>query len=58
MADTIEAGMQYVELRNPFPVAVPGKAEVLDTGWDARAAGSPPNCTWPSSRAKSPCRSW
>ncbi|GGW87294.1 hypothetical protein GCM10010350_84480 [Streptomyces galilaeus] len=28
------------------------------TGWDVRAAGSPPSCTWPSSRAKSPCRSW
>ncbi|WP_244904931.1 transposase [Streptomyces prasinopilosus] len=28
------------------------------TGWDARTAGSRPNCTWPSSRAESPCRSW
>ena len=26
-------------------------------GWDGRAAGSPPNCTWPSSKARSPCRS-
>ncbi len=22
------------------------------TGWDARAAGSPPSCVWPSSKAK------
>ncbi|MEU3690338.1 IS5 family transposase [Streptomyces narbonensis] len=24
------------------------------TGWDGRAAGSPPSCTWRSSRARSP----
>ncbi|WP_436841247.1 transposase [Streptomyces niveus] len=28
------------------------------TDRDARTAGSPPSCTWPSSRGRSPCRSW
>ncbi|WP_443608320.1 transposase [Actinomadura violacea] len=27
------------------------------TGWEGRAAGSPPSCVWRSSRATSPCRS-
>ncbi|MET9678333.1 hypothetical protein ABZY68_35375 [Streptomyces sp. NPDC006482] len=28
------------------------------TAWEGRAAGSPPSSTWPSSRGRSPCRSW
>ncbi|ALO13581.1 Transposase IS4 family protein [Streptomyces venezuelae] len=38
----------------------PGRVftEPRDRGLDALMAGSPPRCTWPSSRARSPCRSW
>lgn len=28
------------------------------TGWGAHAAGSPRSCTWPSSKVRSPWRSW
>ncbi|MFJ1706241.1 transposase [Kitasatospora sp. NPDC088346] len=33
-------------------------AEPRDHGRGRREAGSPPSCTWQSSRDRSPCRSW
>ncbi|MFF1418204.1 transposase [Streptomyces sp. NPDC058280] len=38
------------------PPRITGQPLVI-TDWDAREADSPPSCTWPSSRARSLCRS-
>lgn len=44
------------DLQKEPPVGV--FTELPDHGLGGRAAGSPPNCAWPSSTVTSPCRSW